>query len=336
MQSLQKQMDELDVIGDSYNHMISNFSVALNDTKQTLSQLLDRNRELKDSFEKLNISSTNISENMQQVAAVTEEQAASTTAVVEKTNDLSVHIESVSDLVDTMESSCGTLKECTNSGLDTVNNLVSSAKESIRVTNEITTSITNVDAGSHEIENIIGLINSISDQTNLLALNASIEAARAGEAGRGFAVVADEIRNLAEQSQSATANIRQIIQTMQDKIQETVHAVADVNNAMTTQHEHVQQTETSFQNIYEDVDSLHRLLREVEEKNNDMVSQKEKILSSMNDLSAGVEETSASTYEVTETTNRQAEITNSLMLLSEEIVQCSNQLSEKLEMFQCV
>lgn len=331
-----QKMDELDVIGDSYNHMISNFSVALNDTKQTLSQLLDRNRELKDSFEKLNISSTNISENMQQVAAVTEEQAASTTAVVEKTNDLSVHIESVSDLVDTMESSCGTLKECTNSGLDTVNNLVSSAKESIRVTNEITTSITNVDAGSHEIENIIGLINSISDQTNLLALNASIEAARAGEAGRGFAVVADEIRNLAEQSQSATANIRQIIQTMQDKIQETVHAVADVNNAMTTQHEHVQQTETSFQNIYEDVDSLHRLLREVEEKNNDMVSQKEKILSSMNDLSAGVEETSASTYEVTETTNRQAEITNSLMLLSEEIVQCSNQLSEKLEMFQCV
>lgn len=331
-----QKMDELDVIGDSYNHMISNFSVALNDTKQTLSQLLDRNRELKDSFEKLNISSTNISENMQQVAAVTEEQATSTTAVVEKTNDLSVHIESVSDLVDTMESSCGTLKECTNSGLDTVNNLVSSAKESIRVTNEITTSITNVDAGSHEIENIIGLINSISDQTNLLALNASIEAARAGEAGRGFAVVADEIRNLAEQSQSATANIRQIIQTMQDKIQETVHAVADVNNAMTTQHEHVQQTETSFQNIYEDVDSLHRLLREVEEKNNDMVSQKEKILSSMNDLSAGVEETSASTYEVTETTNRQAEITNSLMLLSEEIVQCSNQLSEKLEMFQCV
>ena len=81
---------------------------------------------------------------------------------------------------------------------------------------------------------------------------------------------------------------------------------------------------------------IHRLLREVEEKNNDMVSQKEKILSSMNDLSAGVEETSASTYEVTETTNRQAEITNSLMLLSEEIVQCSNQLSEKLEMFQCV
>lgn len=331
-----EKMDELDVIGDSYNHMVSNFSGALNDTKQTLMQLLEKNSELKESFEKLNVSATNISENMQQVAAVTGEQAGSTSAVVEKTNDLSIHIESVSDLVNTMETSCGTLKNCTNSGLDTVNNLVSSAEESIRATNEITTSITNVDASSHEIDDIIGLINSISDQTNLLALNASIEAARAGDAGRGFAVVADEIRNLAEQSQSATANIREIIQTMQEKIQETVNAVSDVNDAMTVQHEHVKQTETSFHDIYRDVDALHNLLYEVEGKNNGMVSQKEEILSSMNDLSAGVEETSASTYEVTETTNHQVEITDSLMQLSEEIIQCSEQLSEKLEMFKCV
>ena len=50
----------------------------------------------------------------------------------------------------------------------------------------------------------------ITGQTNLLALNASIEAAGAGEAGKGFAVVADEIRNLAEQSQDAVANIQSV------------------------------------------------------------------------------------------------------------------------------
>lgn len=330
-----RRMDELDVIGDSFNRMTNDFSSALTVTKDTLSELLEKNNELKTSFEKLSYSSSNISETMQQVATVSEEQAQSTTAVVEKTNDLSEHIESVSSLVDTMENSCGTLKDKTNLGLGTVNSLVRSSEETIRVTNEITTSINNVDSSSRQIEDIISLINSIASQTNLLALNASIEAARAGEAGKGFAVVADEIRNLAEQSQGATANIRNIIQTMQDKISETVAAVTNVNEAMTTQNDNVKDTETSFHDIYADVDALHQLLREVEQKNSAMVAQKETILLSIHELSAGVEETSASTYEVKNTTVHQADITQNLMKLSEEIVNCSNLLSEELEHFQC-
>lgn len=333
--SAPQKMDELDVIGDSFNRMTQDFSTALGDTKDTLSKLLERNNELRDAFQELADTSLNISESMGQVASVTAEQAESTSAVVTETNDLSEHIEAVSSLVNTMQDSCGTLKDKTNSGLTIVNNLVSSSAETIRATEEITTSINNVDTSSREIEDIIGLINSISDQTNLLALNASIEAARAGDAGKGFAVVADEIRNLAEQSQNATANIRTIIQTMQTKIQETVHAVTDVNAAMTAQNDNVQNTETSFNSIYEDVDALHQLLLEVEQKNHAMVAQKDTILSSMHELSAGVEETTASTFEVSSNTSHQKDITDNLMQLSEEIVTCSNQLSKKLDIFQC-
>ena len=331
----EKKMDELDIIGDSFNRMTQDFALTLGDTKSTLAQLLDKNNELKDSFHQLNQSAANISETMEQVAAVSEEQAESTTEIVEKTKELSDHIESVSTLVDQMEASCGTLKNKTNSGLDIVNSLVDSSSETIRATAEITTSINNVDMSSREIQDIISLINSISDQTNLLALNASIEAARAGDAGRGFAVVADEIRNLAEQSQSATSNIRDIIQSMQDKIQDTVNAVADVNEAMEVQSRNVTSTETSFHALYADVDSLHQLLHEVEQKNHEMVEQKETIFNAIHELSSGVQETSASTYEVTNTTSKQVKITDNLMNLSEEIVACSNQLEEKLEHFQC-
>jgi len=300
-----------------------------------LEQLLEKNNTLNESFEQLDRSSNDIKNTMQEVSVVSEEQARATTTVVGETDELSNNIEGVSELVTTMKDSCGTLKDKTQFGLKIVNNLVSSSDDTIRVTEEITYSINNVDSSSKEIEDIITLINSISEQTNLLALNASIEAARAGDAGKGFAVVADEIRNLAEQSQGATADIRNIIQTMQGKIKETVDAVSNVNKVMGTQSKNVKETEESFNSIFHGVDSLDTLLTEVEGKNTTMVQKKEVILSSMSDLSAGIEETSASTQEVTNSTLRQADVIAQLIVLTDEIVECSDKLNEKLNHFIC-
>ncbi len=68
---------------------------------------------------------------------------------------------------------------------------------------------------AQSIGSIITTVGEVAAQSNMLALNAAVEAARAGEAGRGFAVVAREVRSLAEQSQSTTVQVREILTEIQ-------------------------------------------------------------------------------------------------------------------------
>jgi methyl-accepting chemotaxis protein len=96
----------------------------------------------------------------------------------------------------------------------------------------VVTSMDSIRSSSHQVVEIIGVIDAIAFQTNILALNAAVEAARAGEHGRGFAVVAAEVRALAQRSASAAREIKLLIAASSATIDGGSAAVAEAGSSM--------------------------------------------------------------------------------------------------------
>ncbi|KGM39847.1 hypothetical protein JY96_06870 [Aquabacterium sp. NJ1] len=90
-----------------------------------------------------------------------------------------------------------------------------------------------INESSRKIADIISVIDGIAFQTNILALNAAVEAARAGEQGRGFAVVASEVRSLAQRSAGAAREIKSLIATSVDRVEQGSELVDQAGATMT-------------------------------------------------------------------------------------------------------
>lgn len=147
------------------------------------------------------------------------------------------------------------------------------------------------------IREAAGFISEIAEQTNLLSLNASIEAARAGEAGKGFAVVADEIQKLAEQSNSASGSIDQIVNTLIANAGHVVEAMQQMQMVIGRQNQYIASTEESVSEVTEEIHTSIRNIRSVESKMQELEQARKEMMSMLAGLSGIAESNVTNTQE---------------------------------------
>ena len=269
--------------------------------------------EIKDSAERTHDSLEGVSEGI----------TSNTDAIIEQTSEtqaIQVMIDDSSERTDRVMTTSNEVMEAVTDGTNAITDLAARVDEALDSGQLMKESAANLQEKSVEVRNITDMILNISSQTNLLALNASIEAARAGEAGRGFAVVADEIRQLAEQTKSATEKITAILDELAEDAEDVVEKVEGTVNLSNAQKEYAQDAKGKFEQVEEQMQVLHDEIVGMSELMVKIKASNNVIVDSVSTISATGEEMSASTTEITSLSENNVALVNKFADIMDDIV----------------
>jgi len=174
-----------------------------------------------------------------------------------------------------------------------------------RLSRQVTASgdaVNQLDLDIQNVGDVLDVIRGIADQTNLLALNAAIEAARAGDQGRGFAVVADEVRTLAQRTQASTAQIQEIIESVQQGARKTVSVMAESRDISSHSVEIFQQAAVQLTQITRAIEDINDLNTQVATAAEEQAAVADDIARDIADVSQQTEETAQAVSSLRELT----------------------------------
>lgn len=304
--------DEIGRLSNSFQNMQKQLKETLSHVSSTSDYVHQGATNLSESLEQLSITSTQVADNISDIASSTELVASganqSQIAIVnisEQINEISTATNLVLESAHDATNAASIGNEVIQKSVTGIQTIDDTARTSLSITEKMNNK-------SMEVGEITKIISNIADQINLLALNAAIEAARAGEYGKGFAVVADEIRSLAEQSSDSASNISALITEMQNDSNESVKAISEVvekidgeSKSIYSAGETFTQIVTLVENINIEIQSITGTIEEIVESTNEVIhttNSTTSLLQTSSDnaqgIAASIEEQTASTEEM--------------------------------------
>lgn len=289
------------------------------DISKLFGEAIEMTERLDQCIDTENFAMSNIAESTENTADAIQRQASMCTDIQQKIDIVEKETENMLVASENATNNIATGVERVEKLKEQANNV----EEASNITVEVMQSLI---GKVEKVESFVDDIIEISNQTNLLALNASIEAARAGEAGRGFAVVADQIRQLSDQTKTASTSITSIIGELNEDTKRAGESIQNSVDSVNKQNQFIEETQSTFIQIKNGVENLTESISETENVMKDIIESASVISDNIMQLSATSEEVAASSSEGLKT----SESTVEEMRLCKSILENIYELSQSL------
>ena len=249
---------------------------------------------------------------MQDIASSMESTAQAITSQAQRVQQIQEETASTEQHRKDMTKASESTQDAVREGVKVIGELKEKSQDVSR-TSQVTVEATQAVINKvEEVTKIVSSIMSIAKQTNLLALNASIEAARAGEAGKGFAVVANDVRELAAETNTASNEITNIINELNEDVQKAMASIDDTVASVSEQNEMIESVGENFNAINENVSEM---------------------LSRFSEIGEGMKSIAASTTEINDSISNLSATSQEVASLSNEGLNASDNAVDKFENF---